>query len=99
MPTTAKALKLFTVVFELVGDECEDAEPWKIYTPDGDFETCRETEAEAIARCKECNEELAADIEAEEEAEREELVAALQGRLEEMTFAELRKLAKKWEVI
>lgn len=98
MATATKAPKLFTVKFELSGDECCDAEPWHVLTPDGDFETCRETEAEAVAFAAECTETLAEDTEAEEEAEREELVAALQAHVEEMGLGELRKLAKRLKI-
>lgn len=90
-----KTAAQFTVRYEITGDECEDAEPWKIYSPDGEFESCRETEAEAIAFAAECNESLAEETEAAEECEREELIRELQDRIEEMSLSELRKLAKR----
>ena len=87
-----KTAAQFTVRYEITGDECEDAEPFKIYSPDGEFESCRETEAEAIAFAAECNETL--EDESEDE-ERDELVEALQERIAEMGLSELRKLAKR----
>jgi hypothetical protein len=96
MPAAIKPSKLFTVRYEVTGDEVCDAEPWNVIAPDGEtYESCFETEGEALAYAKECNDSLAEEAEAAEEAEREELVAALQAHVEDMGLKELRKLAKR----
>lgn len=93
--TKTKAPKLFTLRYEITGDPVCDEEPWNIYSPDDEFETCFSDEAEAMAFLSDCNSTLAADTEAEEEAEREELVRSLQAHLEDMDIKALRKLAKR----
>lgn len=95
MATAIKAPKLFTVRYELTGDADMDLEPWNVIAPDGDHEQGFETEAEALAYAAECNSTLAEDIEAEEEAEREELVRGIQAAVEDMELKALRKLAKR----
>lgn len=96
--TAKKAPKLFTVKFEPMFDGACDSEPFNVLAPDGEHERGFETREEAVAYRDDCNAGLLADAESEEEAEREELVAAIQARVEEMNLAELRKLAKRLKI-
>lgn len=95
----ATKFKPYFVRHELTGCPVTDAEPWNVYTPDGEtIETCFDNEEEAIQSAKEYTDSAREEAKEIEEAEKEELVRLIQERLEDMSVAKLRSIAKKMDI-